>query len=134
MALGPEYVVTNDTLDELAHGVGYNSAMRLLKLAPRPDGIFCFSDAIAIGAMGAILDSGLRIPDDVALIGCCNLHYDAFLRVPLSSVDQQSVAIGQHAARLAINLVESGKRTPPKTILLEPKLIIRDSTQRNGSS
>jgi LacI family transcriptional regulator len=131
MAPGPEYIVTNDTLDELAHGVGYDSAMKLLKLTPRPDGIFCFSDAIAMGALGAILDVGLRIPDDVALIGCSNLHYDAFLRVPLSSVDQQSVAIGQRAARLAISLVESKGKIRPKTILLEPKLVVRDSTRRS---
>lgn len=128
----PDYTVMLNTLDELAHGVGYESAKKLLSCNPRPDGIFCFSDAIAIGAMGAILDAGLRIPEDVALVGCSNLHYDPFLRVPLSSVDQQSVAIGRRAARLAISLVESDSKVPPKAILLEPKLIVRESTKRAG--
>jgi LacI family transcriptional regulator len=131
MEPGPEHIATNDTLDELAHGVRYDSSMKLLKLTPRPDGIFCFSDAIAIGAMGAILDLGLRIPDNVALIGSANLRYDAFLRVPLSSVDQQSVAIGQRAARLAMSLVESKGKIHPKRILLEPRYVVRDSTRQS---
>ncbi len=129
----PDYTVMLSTLDELAHGVGYESAKKLLARSPRPDGIFCFSDAIAIGAMGAILDAGLRIPEDVALVGCSNLHYDPFLRVPLSSVDQQSVAIGRRAARLAISLIESEGKVAPKAILLEPELIVRDSTKRSAS-
>jgi LacI family transcriptional regulator len=80
--------------------------------------------------MAAILDAGLRIPDDVALVGCANLPYDNFLRVPLTSVDQQSVAIGQRAARLAIRLITSDRALPPKTILLDPTLVIRDSTKK----
>jgi LacI family transcriptional regulator len=80
--------------------------------------------------MGAILDAGLRIPDDVALVGCANLPYDSFLRVPLTSVDQQSVAIGQRAARLALKLITADRTLPPRTILLNPTLVIRDSTKR----
>jgi LacI family transcriptional regulator len=133
MALDPDNIVLNDTLDELAHGVGYDSAMKLLRREPRPDGIFCFSDAIAIGAMGAILDAGFRIPQDVALIGCSNLHYGSYLRMPLTSVDQQSVAIGQRAARLAINMIESKGPKSPQSILLEPRLVVRDSTRKSVS-
>ncbi len=131
ITLHPGNIILNDTLDELAHDVGYDSARKLLGRQPRPDGIFCFSDAIAIGAMGAILDAGFRIPHDVALIGCSNLHYAPFLRVPLTSVDQQSVSIGQRAARLAIKMIESKSQNGPQTILLEPKLVVRESTRRD---
>jgi LacI family transcriptional regulator len=134
LALSPEYIVTHDMLDESAHEVGYESAMSLLKLNPRPDGIFCFSDPLAIGTMRAILDSGLRVPEDVALVGCGNLHYDVFLRIPLTSVDQQSFAIGERAATLAIAMIDaesqSGPKPKPRSILLQPKLIIRESTYR----
>jgi LacI family transcriptional regulator len=126
----PDYIILDDRLEESTHVEGYEAAVKLLKLNPRPDGIFCFNDPIAIGAMGAILDAGLRIPEDVALVGCANLLFDNFLRVPLTSVDQQSVAIGQRAARLAIKLITADRTLPPKTILLEPKLVIRDSTKR----
>ena len=99
LVCNPEYIVMDDRLDESTHVEGYDAARKLLALNPRPDGIFCFNDPISIGAMGAILDAGLSIPADVALVGCANLHYDPFLRVPLTSVDQQSVAIGQRAAK-----------------------------------
>jgi LacI family transcriptional regulator len=83
-----------------------------------------------MGAMNAILDAGLRIPADIALVGCGNILFDDYLRVPLSSVDQQSTAIGMRAAHLAIHLVESERAVRPKTILLDPTLIQRDSTRR----
>ncbi len=73
---------------------------RLLALPSPPDGVFCYNDPLAMGAMDCILDAGLRVPEDVAVIGCGNLHYDSSLRVPLSSVDQQSVEMGKRAAKL----------------------------------
>jgi LacI family transcriptional regulator len=63
--------------------------------------------------MQAILDAGLRIPADVALLGCGNIPFDDYLHVPLSSVDQQSTAIGIRAAQMAIDLVHSGKTHAP---------------------
>ena len=138
MSPGPNYIAVSESLDHRAHETGYESAMKLLKLTPRPDGIFCFSDPLAIGAIRAILESGLRIPEDVALIGCGNLHYDAYLRVPLSSIDQQSFAIGERAAALAVETIEggseNGSKMKPRTILLPPKLVIRASTQRKPAS
>jgi LacI family transcriptional regulator len=138
MSPGPNYIAVGESLDHRAHETGYESATKLLKLNPRPDGIFCFSDPLAIGAIRAILESGLRIPEDVALIGCGNLHYDAYLRVPLSSIDQQSFAIGERAAALAVETIEggteNGSKTKPRTILLPPKLVIRASTQRIPAS
>jgi LacI family transcriptional regulator len=83
-----------------------------------------------MGAMNAILDAGARIPEDIAVIGCGNVHYDASLRVPLSSIDQQSAAIGERAAKMAMSLIESKTASRPKSVILEPKLVVRASTQR----
>jgi LacI family transcriptional regulator len=104
--------------------------LRLLERDPRPDGVFCFNDPLAIGAMTTILDAGLRIPEDIALIGCGNHPNNAYLRVPLSSIDQNSQMIGQRAAELVINLIESKQRPRARTIILEPSLVVRASTQR----
>lgn len=110
------------------------AAMRkLLRLSPPPDGVFCYNDPTAVGAMNAILEAGLRIPEDVAVIGCGNVHYDASLRVPLSSVDQQSAVMGERAGRLALSLIGAKDSTRPKSILLEPKLVARASTARTAS-
>jgi LacI family transcriptional regulator len=102
----------------------------MLKLKQRPDGIFCYNDPMAIGAMAAILEAGLRIPEDIAIIGCGNLHYDEFLRIPLSSIDQNTTEIGTRTARVTLATVESKVRPKPRSYLVEPKLITRASTMR----
>src|SRR5438552_9220250 len=51
---------------------------------PISDAIFCYNDPVAVGAMQAVLDAGLRIPADIALLGCGNIHFDDYLRVPRS--------------------------------------------------
>jgi LacI family transcriptional regulator len=103
---------------------------RLLERDPRPDGVFCFNDPLAIGAMTTILEAGLRIPEDIALIGCGNHPNNAYLRVPLSSIDQNSQMIGQRAAELVVSLIESKQRPRARTIILEPALVVRASTQK----
>jgi len=80
--------------------------------------------------MTAILDAGLRIPEDIAVIGCGNLLFNNSLRAPLSSVDQRSGAIGQRAAQLAIRLVHADVGLRPKAILLAPSLVVRRSTNK----
>lgn len=123
--------MSNTTIvDGIGPTAGYEATKELLQLLPLPDAIFCYNDFVAVGAMQAILEAALRIPADTALIGCGDLHFANYLRVPLSSVAQQSAAIGVRAARLAIELLHSDRATRPKTIRLEPKLIRRDSTQR----
>jgi LacI family transcriptional regulator len=124
-----QYVVSADEPDMSATHAGYRAAVRVINLQPRPTGIFWCSDPVAIGAMTAILDAGLRIPEDIAVIGCGNLLFNNSLRVPLSSVDQRGGAIGQCAAQLAIRLVhDAGLR--PKAILLAPSLVVRRSTNK----
>ena len=129
-AVDEDYIVAAEKVDESADEAGYRAVQQLLRLDKRPDGIFCFNDPVAIGAMKAILEKGLRIPEDIALIGSGNLHFDNLLRVPLSTIDQCSEMIGETAARLAISLVEAEESSPPQTIFLEPKLVVRDSSRR----
>jgi LacI family transcriptional regulator len=85
-----------------------------------------------MGAMNFALDQGLRIPQDFALIGCGNLHYDDSLRVPLSSIDLHSERIGQEATRLALATLSSKLRPKPETVVLRPDLIVRASTGRRN--
>ena len=87
---------------------------KLLALDARPDGVFCYNDPIAIGVIDAVLEAGLRVPEDIAVIGCGNLHFDKSLRVPLSSVDQQSRAIGERAGKLVLSLIEAKVAPRPK--------------------
>jgi LacI family transcriptional regulator len=125
-----DYVVRRSFVDTETTRQGVEAMRLLLQKDPKPDGVFCFNDPLAIGAMIAILDAGLRIPEDIALIGCGNLTNDDLLRVPLSSVDQNSQMMGQHAAELVLSLLESKQRPRARTIILEPTLVVRSSTRR----
>jgi LacI family transcriptional regulator len=112
---------------------GAEAMGQLLSLKQRPDGVFCFNDPLAMGAMNYALDHGMRIPEDIAIIGCGNLHYDDSLRVPLSSIDQHSRKIGEEAARLALKILNSKVPLKSETVVLQPELIIRRSTQRRAA-
>jgi LacI family transcriptional regulator len=125
-----ELIYNVERVEERGDATGYKATNELLQLSPEPDGIFCYNDAIAYGAIAAVLEAGLRVPEDVAIVGCGNLIYNKFLKVPLSSIDQQTAAIGQRAGKLALQLIEAGQTIAPQRILLEPKLVARQSTQR----
>ena len=120
-----EYIVDSEEHDL----GGYEPMMKLLSLNPRPDAVFGFNDPVAIGALKAILQSGLRVPQDVAIVGAGNFRHADLLRVPLSTVDQANTAIGEQAAKLVLKLIESKTQQAPKSILLEPSLIIRESSK-----
>jgi LacI family transcriptional regulator len=109
---------------------GFRAMNILLSRSPRPDGVFCYNDPAAMGAMQAILDAGLRIPEDIAVIGCGNVLYAGSLRVPLSTIDQSSAEIGSRAGQMALALIEAKQPPRPETILLEAKLVVRASTSR----
>ena len=128
-----DYVVSRINVDTESRQQGAEAMHLLLQRNPHPDGVFCYNDPLAIGAMDAILDAGLRIPEDIAVIGCGNLHYDSSLRVPLSSIDQHSHLIGRRVGEIVLDLIESKEEQPARSVILEPTLVIRSSTKRHAS-
>ena len=107
---------------------GFQAAQRLLALDPRPDAIFGYNDPTAAGAMKAILEAGIAIPGTMKVIGVGNVHYSDLLRVPLSTIDQSSTAIGRQAAEILVKAIGSKRRRPPRTVVIDPALIVREST------
>lgn len=101
----------------------------ILALKPRPDGIFCFNDTIAVGAMDRAYEAGLKIPKNMAIVGCGDFHYSSKLRVPLTSVDQRSREIGERTAKMIMTLLEKPPAARPRTVILEPELIARESSR-----
>jgi LacI family transcriptional regulator len=130
----PEYVSIQGKVDVHSSESGAERMRQLLSLTPRPDGVFSYNDPMAIGAIRAVLDAGLRVPEDIAVIGAGNLYYDSELIVPLSSIDQQTMQIGQRTARLALSLMESKNRPRNRTIIIQPQLVVRASSERKRSA
>lgn len=108
---------------------GRKAMEEILALKPRPDGIFCFNDTIAVGAMDRAYEAGLKIPKNMAIVGCGDFHYSSKLRVPLTSVDQRSREIGERTAKMIMTLLEKPPAARPRTVILEPELIARESSK-----
>ena len=123
-----EYIVQGESGDS----GGYDAMRKLLAIDPRPDGVFCYNDPVAAGAIKAALEAGLRVPEEIAIIGAGNVHYSDLLRVPLSTVDQSSSLIGDSAAQLLVECMDAKARPQPKRVLIPPRLVVRDSSRRNG--
>ena len=124
------YVLSREHGDESGDITGQAAMDDLLKLKSRPDVVFCYNDPAAIGAINAILAAGLRIPEDVAVIGAGNIRYAESLRVPLSSIDVSSTALGEEAGNLALELIAKPQKLRPRSIIIKPRLIVRESTTR----
>ena len=127
----PELVVQVSKGDTDAEESGCSAMREILKRGLPFDGLFCYNDPVAVGAMETALNAGLRIPDDLAVVGCGNARWARALRIPLSSVDQGSTEIGTRAAKLALKLINSRNVAKQKTILLPASVVARASTQIN---
>lgn len=125
-----EYIICRSHSDDAGDVTGFKATLELLSRSPQPDGIVCNNDPIAMGAINAILEAKLRIPDDICVIGAGNVRYAAALRIPLSSVDQDSQALGARSAELALSLVQTKSPPRPKQVIVEPRLVARQSSAR----
>ena len=109
---------------------------KLLALPSPPDGVFANTDMMAMGAIMAIKEKGLKVPQDVAVVGFSNWSFSELTEPSLSSVDQPGYEMGQEAARLLIRQIEVKDKDvaeyTPETKILKTKLIIRNSSQRKA--
>jgi DNA-binding LacI/PurR family transcriptional regulator len=106
---------------------GREAVDRVLRLDPKPDALYCFSDLMAAGAMEECLRRGVRIPQDLALVGYADLPYSALLRVPLTTVRQPREEIARRAAELLLSRM--ARQIPDEHQIRVPvELIVRAST------
>ncbi len=106
---------------------GYAAATALLELSPRPDAIFCFSDLLAMGAMRAIFDAGLHVPDDIAVIGIDDIEEGRYARPSLSTVSLDTPFIAREAVRRITARIDD-PASPAQEIVAPHRLIAREST------
>jgi LacI family transcriptional regulator, galactose operon repressor len=106
---------------------GYMYAQKLLARKLDFTALFAFNDISAIGAMSALRDAGLRIPEDVSIVGFDNIQAAAFLNPPLTTVRQPLHHMGDLAARVLLRRIREGD-TEPEEIMVEPELVVREST------
>jgi len=116
-------------------GDGYRGMQKLLAApkAARVDAVFAANDPAAIGAMKAIWDAGLRVPEDVAVAGAGDIALGDMLRVPLTTVSWSREDQGKAAAALLFERIAGqadGHQAPPRRVVIPPRLVARGSSRR----
>ena len=106
---------------------GYRAMQRLLAVRPRVDAVFAANDPAAIGAMKAMWEAKLRVPDDIAVVGVGYIALGDLLRVPLTTVGWSRRDQGRHAAELLLNGIDRDE-DPPQRVIVPPRLIVRESS------
>lgn len=105
---------------------GYAAMQSLLEIQPKPTAVFVASDVIAFGAMAAIRNGGLRIPDDIAVVGFDDVPMSRYVAPTLTTIRLPAIEQGRHGGEMLINLIES-KPVAEQRIFLPTELIVRES-------
>jgi LacI family transcriptional regulator/LacI family repressor for deo operon, udp, cdd, tsx, nupC, and nupG len=97
--------------------------------AQRPTGVTCYNDLVAIGLCRALTELGLRVPEDVSIVGFDDIPLTEFVQVPLTTVRVPKFRMGELAAEMLIRHVESKAILPPQRAYLDAQLVVRRSTR-----
>lgn len=125
IAVDPHYIARGN----FTYEAGANALEQLLALPQPPTAIFCHSDIMALGALSYAKRQGLKVPDDLSIIGFDNISLAEFCDPPLTTVSQPRFDIGREAMLLLLNQL-SGQFVDSGSRLLDCELIIRGSTSK----
>jgi len=125
--IDPRYIRFGDFRQQ----TGYNLISEMIRTGEYPDAIFAENDVLAIGILHGIKDSGLRVPEDIALIGFDDIAFSAYQEIQLSTINQPKEEMGRTAAEILIEQIEENTGDiPPRKVILEPELVTRNSSCR----
>lgn len=108
---------------------GEDGAKELLKHSSRPTAIFCFNDDIAIGAIHAIKKQGLKVPEDISVVGFDNINVSAYIDPPLTTIDQPVYDMGRKAVDVILQLIKNQPLERDREIV-QFSLLERESTAK----
>jgi LacI family transcriptional regulator, galactose operon repressor len=111
---------------------GYQAAMLLLQHHRKIDGIFCFNDLVALGALGALGKLGIRVPEQVAVIGFDDLRLASLTTPQLSTLHVDKLELGRSMVRMLLERIK-GDLQPEDECIIRPQLIVRQSAPNNDT-
>ncbi len=114
--------------------LGYQVTRRLLAKHEPFSAMFAFNDISAIGAIRALREKGLRVPEDVSVVGFDDIHSAAFQNPGLTTVRQPLRKMGKIAAETVLRRIARDDAEHPKQITVEPELVVRESTCKVGTA
>ncbi|MFC8449145.1 LacI family DNA-binding transcriptional regulator [Kitasatospora sp. NPDC057223] len=108
---------------------GRDAGSRLLGLTRRPTAVFCANDLLALGVLQAVYAAGVRVPQDLAIVGYDDIEFAAAAAVPLTSVRQPALTMGTMAAEMLLEETgDSADAHQHRRVVLLPELVVRSST------
>jgi LacI family transcriptional regulator len=110
----------------LSAAEGVRAGRMLAEAEERPDAVFAANDVVALGLLQGLIQSGMRVPEDVALVGYDDIDFAASATVPITSVRQPRDRIGSEAVELLLAEVEG--HAEPRRVVLDPELVVRASS------
>jgi DNA-binding LacI/PurR family transcriptional regulator len=127
LAIAPELVIRLDK-DSHSPELGYPGIHQLLLRRKEFTAVLCFNDVSAIGSIRALHDAGLRVPQDVSVLGFDDIQAAGFVIPSLTTIRQPLLQMGRTAAELLLKKLTREKL--PEIVTIEPELILRESTAR----
>jgi LacI family transcriptional regulator len=122
-------------INTLSQDAGADAANDILKMNPRPDGVFVANDSCAVGCMLALKQAGVRIPEDIAFVGFNNDPVSKVIEPNLTTVNYSGYEMGQVAARHLINhLNGTSPMDNTNTIILRSELLVRESSKKENKN
>jgi LacI family transcriptional regulator len=120
--------IENEIIQEVKFNMdtGFAAAKRLLQLDHPPEAIYCYDDYMALETIHTIHESGMRVPEDIAVVGADDVDISRHARINLTTIRHNLKKIGQLGAKIVIDQIE-GRISTPQRIQLAPELVIRDS-------
>jgi LacI family transcriptional regulator len=112
----------------MAPEIGYKPMRALLEKTRDFTAVFCFNDIAAIGAMRALKDAGLRVPEDVSVVGFDDILSAAYSTPSLTTVRQPLTEMGKRGAQILLERIADREKEYPAAVVMKPELVVREST------
>jgi LacI family transcriptional regulator len=120
--------------DAMTAGRRDGARLAALPESERPTAVFCGTDLLAVGVLQSLGDAGIKVPEDVSIVGYDDIDFAAAARVPLTTVRQPRKEIGRRAVRLLLEEIADGADHRHSAVVFQPEFVHRQSTGRPGSS
>ena len=127
-----DYILFGNNSSENSEVLGYESVKRLMRAHPEVTALFCTNDMAAVGAMRGLREMGLRVPEDVSVIGCDDIWLAEFFSPSLSSISHDKREMGRRIAKAIIDSIRE-KTISEDVIWFQAKAVMRDSLGRARS-
>jgi LacI family transcriptional regulator len=129
-----ENIIVSESEEELRTGTyefenGKMMTKKLLNLAQIPTAVFAINDMTALGVVQELIENGVKVPEDISVLGFDNIEISSMVNPPLTTIDQPSFETGRRACRMLIDKMK-GTGAETESVTLEPTLVIRRSVAR----